>query len=410
MLTSSVSQNSSTDVSEKKNGPYWWERFLFFLPLIRVTLLMRRNAEGYAVIDVFSLVEIAAMFLIGIYLLTVLHKIPWRKLFGSCMGWLLIYYVFCIFSFIWRAPGSSAPYIIYRAVSMNIMILYVFYLMSRFRDQKEAFDRLLKYVFLILLLGFFGEFKSRGFAFGSLHTNSYSFSAAVLAVLAMTAFKIQEKTFSQVKWYVILGMVGILLGTSGGSNIAFAMAFCFIMCVNKEQLNPLLVLLLPIVGILIYEFFLPEIMQFLFPGKTMAGIRSGTGRMKMWEVYINAWKEYPWLGYGFCIGERSGHLFGYRYTLSAHNGYISVLVNTGIAGVFFFGLFVLSWFFSQLKQMSMRNRNIYPVIAAFIVIMVNNMSVPTIGSQWSALSTIVLLVGSYFALYCQNPPPKKSFR
>ena len=404
MLTSSSLENLASVPQEtgRKNGPSKFEVFLLFLPLIRITLFLRRNADNFTAIDSFALFDIAAMFFVGLYLLIVFYKLPWRKLFGSSMGWLLFYYIFCIFSFLWRVDGSSAPYIIYRAVSMNVQILYAFYVMSRFQNRKDAFDGLLKYVCIILLLGLIGAIKTGGLA--NLHTNTYSFSAAVLAVLAMTSIKIGEKTFSQAVLYLFFGLAGLILGTSGGSNVAFAMALCFILCIRKEGVNPLLVMFLPLAGILIYEFFLPEFIQLLFPGKTTEGIMSGTGRMRMWEIYLDAWQQSPWLGYGFCIGERAGSLFGYIYTLSAHNGYISVLINTGIAGAFFFGMFILSSLLGMLKQMTFGNSHVFPVIAAFIVIIVNNLSAPVIGSQWGVLPTVVLLVVAYFSLFCQNEP------
>ena len=397
-------QNQNTlpaGVQEKneKSGPSRFEVFLLFLPLIRITVFLRQNAEAYTNIDAFALFDIAAMFLVGTYLFFVLYRIPWRKLFGACMGWLLFYYVFCLFSFLWRLPGSSAPYIIFRAMSMNVMILYVFYLMSRFQDQKAAFDGLLRYVFILLVLSFVGHVRASG---GSLHTNAYSFIAAVLAALAFTAVKTGEKTVFQVKWSLLFGILGLGLGTSTGSNIAFAMALCLIFCANKKTVNLFLVMLLPIIGVFIYEFFFQDLLLLLAPGKSMEVIMSGTGRMKIWEIYLNAWQQRPWLGYGFVIGEKAGQQFGFVYRLSAHNGYISALVNTGLSGAFIFGMFILSWTFSLLKQISLNNKLVSPVIAAFIVIMVNNMSVPTIGSQWGPLPTVVLLVGSYFALFCQE--------
>ena len=400
-------QNQNTlpaGVQEKneKSGPSRFEIFLLFLPLIRITIFLRKQTD-FAAVDAFALFDIAAMFLVGFYLLCVFYRIPWRKLLGSCMGWCWLYYFFCIFSFLWRLPGSSAPYIIYRAVSMNVMILYIFYVMSRFQNQKAAFDGLLRYIFIILLFGFIGHVKVNA---GNLHTNAYSFTAAVLAALALTAVKTGEKTVSQVKWSLFFGILGVVLGTSTGSNIAFAMALCFIFCANRKTVNLFLVMLLPVIGVFIYEFFFQELLLLLAPGKSLESIQGGTGRLRMWEIYLNAWRQRPWLGYGFLIGEKAGQQFGYIYTLSAHNGYISVLVNTGLSGAFFFGMFILSWALSLLKQISLNNTYVSSVIAAFIVIMVNNMSVPTIGSQWGVLATVTLLVGSYFALFCQEEPKK----
>ena len=346
MLSVNVQNSSPVGSREKKekSGPSRFEVFLLLLPLIRQTVFQRRIGGAYTAIDAFALFDIVVMFFIGFYLLCVLYRFPWRKLLGSCMGWCFLYYVFCISSFLWRLEGSSAPFLIYRATSMTVMVLYVFYLFSRFQTAKEAFDGLLRYVLYILLFGMIGAAKSGGFSWAYMHTNSYSFTAAVLAALALTAVKSHERTFSQVKWYLFFGLAGVIMGTSTGSNIALAMALCFVFCVGKEKVDPLLVMLLPVIGVLIYEFFLPELVQFLAPGKTVEGLRTGTGRMRLWEVYIDAWKLRPWLGYGFSVGERAaGQMLGFHYTLSAHNGYISVLVNTGLTGAFVFGMFILSW-------------------------------------------------------------------
>ncbi len=400
-----VNQNSSlqslyeTSAVALRNGPRGWAVFMLFIPIIRNTALIRQREDvsDYTGIDLWALIDISALGLCSIILFCNFYRMPWKVIFRSSYKWWLLYYVLCTLSVFWRIEGSSISYILYRAISMLIFSLYIFWLMSQFNDAESAFAGLMKYIFWIMILGLAGHIRLE-----DLHTNSYSVSAAVLAIMALSTYQFGIHRRSEIKWYLITGVTCLLLGTSGGSNVAFACGLAFLPAFSKAKIS---VIRLILTGALLwfgYVFLLEDVLNLLFPGKTIEGIESGTGRFKMWEVYWEAWKLRPWLGYGFAVGERAGELFDYVYTLSAHNGFVSVLINTGLWGCVLWG----SFFFKFICDVFQSIRNTVPyaatVMTAIVVISVNNLSVPIIGSTWGPLATIALLIISFFILFVMN--------
>ena len=381
-----------------RDGPAGWMVLLFFLPIIRNTILVRQRADvsGYTGIDFWAVLDITSLCLCGWALLCNLGQIPWKKLCRSCYFWWLLYYVFASLSIFWRLEGSSIVYILYRSFSMLLMSLYLFWLISLYRSAESAFAGILKYTWWIMLLGVVGTVR-----FGGLHTNTYSFTAASLVVLAYAGYKVGLYPPGKVFGYILSGSVCLILGTSGGSNVAFVCGMFFILSLTGCSINWVWFVMLCIAVLLVYLCFFEDLLAILFPGKNPEGIASGTGRFRMWEIYWEAWKLRPWLGWGFAVGERSGEQFGYIYTLSAHNGFISLLINTGIAGCLIWGRFFFGLCLGLFYQMRKGMPYAFPVFAMLIVSCVNNLSVPIIGSIWGTLSTSVLMVISFYVLFIQ---------
>lgn len=371
-----------------RNGPPVWAVLLLFVPIFRNTVLIRQREDvsNYTGIDIWATIDIIALGLCLLVMIRHFHLIPWQKIRCSCFKWWLIYYVFCLFSIFWCIEGSNPYYILFRAGSMLIFSFYIFWLMSNYHDPKSAFDGLMKYISVIMILGLLGQIK-----FGDFHTNSYSCSAAVLAIMALTVWRVN---------YLIAGVVCLILGTSGGSNTAFACGLVFWLFSAKKSGFSIVGFGIAMIVIFFgYCFFFADVMALLFPGKSMEAIESGTGRFQMWQVYLDAWKLQPWLGYGFAVGERAGEVFGYIYTLSAHNGFLSVLINTGVAGCVIWGSFFFRFLFNVICAVRQLSPYAAPVAAAMVVITVNNLTVPIIGSVWGSLATVALLVISFAVLF-----------
>ncbi len=68
----------------------------------------------------------------------------------------------------------------------------------------------------------------------------------------------------------------------------------------------------------------------------MEKIENGSARKAIWEAAFKLWDENPLMGNGLIVGER--RIVGYigLAVISAHNSFISVLVNTGIVGMVIF--------------------------------------------------------------------------
>ena len=69
-----------------RDGPAGWMVLLFFLPIIRNTILVRQRADvsGYTGIDFWAVLDITSLCLCGWALLCHLGQIPWKKLCRSC--------------------------------------------------------------------------------------------------------------------------------------------------------------------------------------------------------------------------------------------------------------------------------------------------------------------------------------
>ena len=136
-----------------------------------------------------------------------------------------------------------------------------------------------------------------------------------------------------------------------------------------------------------YELAYDAIFSLVFYGHDEYAIEGGTGRYEVWGEFIEGWEKSPWLGYGYVVGERNLALMGGRAMIfSAHNGYLSVLVNTGIIGSAIFLVFLLKTLFAGLKRSQFPNfaqTNAAIFLAAFFGILVNNISYPLLGSDWN---------------------------
>ena len=107
----------------------------------------------------------------------------------------------------------------------------------------------------------------------------------------------------------------------------------------------------------------------------------------------------PWLGLGFAVGERSGSMFGYVYTLSTHNGFLSILVNTGIIGCLFWIPFFSKLLTSVIAHIKASYRFAIPFASAMVMIIVNNNTAPVLGSIYTAISMTSMLVISFYVIW-----------
>lgn len=381
----------------------WWMVALLLLPLVRMEIFTRRRAEGdYSAIDAFALFEIIIIGITLLFLMKNSRNINLSLLRKSGLIWIVSYYFYSIFSFLWRLPGTSMPYVVYRAGSMVVISLYSFYFLSCFTKRENAFKGLVNYVLIILFIGII-----RSFRIGNFHTNAYSVTAGVLLCLSLSAVRMGLCTRNELKWHIVLGALCLVSGTSSASNVAFACAMIFILSSGKKGMNVFLFIILSIVAYYVYKYAFDAIAPILFPNKTMEGITKMSGRTKLWEWFLDAWKTQPWLGLGFAVGERCGSYFGFVYTLSTHNGFLSILVNTGIVGCFFWVFYFLELGFTIQRKLSI-SPYVNPIASSLVMIIVNNLSFPVLGSIYSAPSVVALLVLSYYSVWEFQTPASYS--
>ncbi len=372
------------------------------IPILRNTIFLRRyraDISNYTAIDGLAIFDITVIAFCACWLYQNRSSLPWKRIWhGSVKCW-FGYYLFALVTILWRIKGSSALYICYRAGTMLILSGYIYMIFMKFRSPQSAFKGLLNYCSALTLFLFVGNIRS-----GTLHTNTYSVCAAVTICMALSAYRSNLFPLKELKPYIFGGLFFLLIGTSSASNVSFLCGLLFIYSFkrNRFQLSFFLVTLLALFSI--YFFGKRVIFKILFPRKSVTNVASISGRMYLWKGYIQIWLKRPFRGWGFAVGERAGKSFDFMYALSAHNGYLSILINTGLFGLaFWLVLFkrLLKSFFSQIVFGS---PYAIAIASAFIVIAINNNSVPIIGSNWGPLATLAFCVLAFWNIWCENAP------
>jgi len=114
--------------------------------------------------------------------------------------------------------------------------------------------------------------------------------------------------------------------------------------------------------------------------------------------------ESPVIGHGFIVGEKGAIAAKYIAfaTNTAHNMMISVLVNTGLVGLFIWLYFLwkqclICWSYSLKK-----NSYALTCFPAIIAMFVNANSFPVIGSEWSPVSPPIYALIIFIFVYIKQ--------
>ena len=333
------------------------------------------------------------------YLYNIKNQVPWKRLWHGTIKCWFAYYLFALITIFWRIRGSSALYIIYRAGSMLILSAYIYMIFMKFRTPKNAFKGLLNYCTGLMLLLFIGNIR-----LGMLHTNTYSVYAAVIACLSISAYRCKRFPFNEMAPYIYGSLFFLLIGTSSASNLSFIFGILFIYSFKNKRFQPSFFIISLLALVTAYYFGKRFFFKIFFPNKSIKSVTTLSGRMYLWTGYIKIWLMRPFRGWGFAVGERAGKAFDFMYALSAHNGYLSILINTGLIGLTFWLVLFKRLVKSLMLQIIFDSPYAIAVTSAFIVIAINNNSIPIFGSKWGPLSTLAFCLLAFWNLWCENAP------
>ena len=201
----------------------------------------------------------------------------------------LVYVIFCFFSIFWSITGVDGfssifakdlevmssflalSVVLYKIKDMNLCVVYVLYLVT-----------------IAALCG--------GLAQGFKHTNSYSVSGMIGAVLAVGIKKTYNPKY--INYFIGVNLLCLIMGTSSGTYISAICSFLVLFSTNKHGIKILQVLLVSIVAYTLYELAYDAIFSLVFYGHDEYAIEGGTGRYEVWGEFIEGWEKSPWLGYG----------------------------------------------------------------------------------------------------------------
>ena len=290
----------------------------------------------------------------------------------------LMYTIFCMFSFFWAVTGlGSFSSVVLKDVEVISSYLALSVVLYKIRDLYLCMIYILYIATIAALCG--------GIAQGFQHTNSYSVSAMIGTILAVGLKKIYNPKY--INYFIVANMLPLIMGTSSGTYIAFICSLLVLFSTDKKGIKITQSIIVAGIVYFIYSFAGDYIYSLIFYGKSVDAIEGGTGRYEVWEQFIHGWELSPWLGHGFVVGERNLFLLGgHEMIFSAHNGYLSVLVNTGLLGMSIWGGFVIKTIINGLGRAQVKNpaqTEAAILFAALCGILINNISYPLCGSDWN---------------------------
>lgn len=293
---------------------------------------------------------------------------------------LLLYIIFGIMSVFWSpVPNSlmTLPKCI-EVLSSYLMMAVVLY---KIKTRELCLLYLLQLCTIASLVGYLPELAA-----GRLwqHSSFFPMTGAMGSLLALGLKRVATYQYSN--YFFAINFAIMVLGTSSATYIAFACGLFILLSSKKSGVQIIYIVFVAIVFISIYYLIQDDLMAFVFKGKSSYAIQSASGREYIWQHALEAWKQNPVFGQGFIVAERNLHLISNSAVqiLSTHNGYISVLLGTGIIGALIFGTFYIKTFVTcvSLSFDEFIGADMTILLPPLVVLTVNNLSVHALGGAW----------------------------
>lgn len=385
-------------------------KILLFLALsliFRITLLIRkRSDDDFAVIDSMAMLEIVivglivAILLLSPYLTTIVSRIS-----KSSASILFIYSIISIFSALWSPLPS---YSLFRAVQIVSQLLVIFVVLYEFGSFSSAENFVLKVSTLLMIINLLGQFKLVGYQISLplLHSNTYSNSAAMIFCYCFHEYFISTREDKKkYRNYALIGLFGIIIGTSATSNIAvlFSLLFTRFIFYKRLSIGMLISSLIIIVSMLSFSknILNSKMSDIVLAGKNPEAVSTLSGRMHIWTTYMDVAKERPILGHGFAIATRVGT---FRVN-TAHNVLLAIALDLGLVGLCLF-----LWGAQRLARECIRpepqpTKGRLGVLSVFIAALIACQSTPFIATPWHAPNAVFALFLALHTLYLCSPAP-----
>lgn len=379
--------------AHRRNRPYAFLLLLSLLAVVaRLSVFVRqRSGEFYSSVDTAAFVQILLISIICFILpVSPLKKYAFRIMGRTSARAFLWFCVIGVFSALW----SSVPqFSLYRSVEFFSQFFAVFVALLYFKSFLSTEKAVLwvSTISVLLMAGMHLRFYGLSFSPAHWHTNTYSASAAMLfCYVAGEMISNSRKVDKSLYAFGGIGLFFLLIGTSSGSNIAAICAIAVVCLLCRNLKIFFLVVMVGVLGFVVIDW--QELFAMIFPGKSMSGIQSMTGRVGLWEMYIYDYFDQPFLGSGFAVTSR----LAAHYNTNMHNGFMGALFGTGALGMFFYVVAMLrlmrEFFIAHIKP----KPGAIGCIAALVAGFANNMTVSIVGEQW-AQPTLTLI--AFWALH-----------
>lgn len=366
--------------------------------VIRASFFVRRrDADAFNQVDSSNIIAIV---LVGASLIFILSKKGMKVIsyiFKGPFKFFILYMFYCCVTSLW---SLDPIYTLYRSFELLIVLFLIGYIIYSINDIFNL-KRVALFFILISMIGGIGQVLKRGnLSIEAFHTNTYTIVAAIGIIFSYYQYHYFKKLkiirlYNLARITLLISILGLLVGTSSASNVSFLVGILVLIFLKRGMdKTKFFVILLIIIIINFWYVFSDYLMALLFPNKEMSDIISGTGRTYMWQYYIDGFLQNPIFGYGFPSGEKMGSLFGWEVTSSTHNMLLSVAVNTGTIGLILYLIFIKNYTVFLIRKLKISSEVKYS-FAIWVIIVINSMSFPILGSHWSWTTSTAFFIMVY---------------
>ena len=247
---------------------------------------------------------------------------------------------------------------------------------------------------LVALLGLAGRAKLSGFT--SLHTTQYATNASM--VLCYCFAEIPRAAGRRRKMLIVFALISspiIIVGTCATTNVATIVGLFSAVALFKNRKH-LIFAVLPIAFVLIlFPGVVSDVqetaIEILFPGKSVYHIRNLHGRVQMWQATLAVAKSRPFIGHGFAVQSRIAGI-----SISAHNSFLQVFLDTGIIGILIFSVSALMFVRELVRGLNIAFIGLRGCFIALISFFFHMMAGTPVGANWLTPSfTFAAFIGLY---------------
>ncbi len=366
---------------------YWIHVLIFLLLVARVSAFNRTRASSdYGSADASAILEVFLIALGGLLVVCGRRRNDTLgAIYRSPAIFLLLFYALATISSIW----SLHPlYTMVRASEMLLLVVICMSFTLNAKFEQHISNLLIAFICLFIVM----HLRNSNFAFTlhSFHTNSYSAIAAAGFVFNY-ALGIKTRKFDL--RYLFIFAFFIILGTSSASILSLLIGLLFVhIAAGSRGIGVLLLTVIPLIFTFLVFDLQSLVFKMIFPGKTMEQVIELRGRADMWSVYLDMIQDNLFLGVGHSVGARIGEQFGGTNHTNTHNGFLEVILGTGIAGASVFLIWLISHCFYVIKNKVLE----YPIgvatTAALLTLLANNMSKSIIGGAFDPVALVFLLI------------------
>lgn len=352
----------------------WNMTFILFLLVLRKTLLNTMRDSTAVIVDSNS--SLGVIVIVSMFLYLMVHNTMVKNVYVQGKSF-ANYCILALLSVLW---ASNYGYILYKGVEVLLSYMLICLAIYKINDLRKAIIYTLFLCTMISIVDYCYHF--RFFHSFIMHTNTYTISSMIGGLICLGLIRMKTHTFKQLNYCIFINGFILISGTSSASYISAIGGAFVLFSITKKKIHwGFLIIMLAIIYIL-GDYILPLVSDYIFYGHSVRDIQTGTGREYIWKAAIESWKEAPMLGKGYAVGEKS--LFEEDGTIvyrSTHNGILSVMVNTGLVGLFLFFNAIYKWFYFTIRKMK-TNSYAVAIFPAMVGAFINILSCPVLGSDW----------------------------